>query len=33
LRNGEYLDQNLWSILAEDWQTLRRNVRVGTSIH
>ena len=33
LRNGEYLDQNLWSILAEDWQTLRRNVRVGVSIH
>ena len=24
LRNGEYLDQNLWSLLAEDWKTLRR---------
>lgn len=23
LRNGEYLDQNLWSILAEDWQEMR----------
>jgi RimJ/RimL family protein N-acetyltransferase len=33
LRHGEYLDQNLWSILAEDWQTLRRSVRVGSSIH
>jgi RimJ/RimL family protein N-acetyltransferase len=25
LRNGEFLDQNLWSILAEDWKTLRRS--------
>ena len=24
LRNGEFLDQNLWSILAEDWNALRR---------
>jgi ribosomal-protein-alanine N-acetyltransferase len=24
LRNGEYLDQNIWSVLAEDWTTLRR---------
>jgi RimJ/RimL family protein N-acetyltransferase len=24
LRNGEFLDQNLWSILAEDWKALRR---------
>ena len=33
LSNGEYLDQNLWSILAEDSMTLRRSVRVGSSIH
>jgi RimJ/RimL family protein N-acetyltransferase len=25
LRNGEYLDQNLWSLLADDWKTLRRS--------
>jgi RimJ/RimL family protein N-acetyltransferase len=24
LRNGEYLDQHLWSILADDWTVLRR---------
>lgn len=23
LRDGEYLDQNLWSILAEDWKAIR----------
>lgn len=32
LRNGEYLDQNLWSILTEDWQILRKG-RQTTSIH
>ena len=25
LRNGEYMDQHIWSILAEDWTTLRRH--------
>jgi len=28
LRHGEYLDQNLWSILAEDWKVLRRKEAV-----
>lgn len=32
LRSGEYLDQNLWSILAEDWTVMRRVDR-PTSIH
>jgi ribosomal-protein-alanine N-acetyltransferase len=32
LRNGEFLDQNLWSILAEDWKALRR-VAVPSVIH
>jgi ribosomal-protein-alanine N-acetyltransferase len=32
LRNGEYLDQNLWSILAEDWTAMRRVDR-PTAIH
>ena len=26
LRNGEYLDQHIWSILAEDWSALRRTL-------
>jgi [ribosomal protein S5]-alanine N-acetyltransferase len=29
LRNGEYLDQALWSILAEDWQFRRMPVAVN----
>ena len=33
LRNGEYLDQNLWSILAEDWKTLRRSKVESTIVH
>ena len=32
LRNGEYLDQNLWSIIAEDWEVLRMS-RFTTAIH
>ena len=32
LRNGEFLDQNLWSILAEDWKALRR-IAVPSAIH
>lgn len=32
LRNGEFLDQNLWSILAEDWKALRRGPSAG-AIH
>ena len=33
LRNGEFLDQNLWSILAEDWKTLRRAKDSTTIVH
>jgi [ribosomal protein S5]-alanine N-acetyltransferase len=34
LRNGEYLDQNLWSILAEDWKAVRRtDTEQPTVIH
>jgi ribosomal-protein-alanine N-acetyltransferase len=32
LRNGQYLDQVLWSILAEDWR-LRRNGSRTTRVH
>ena len=32
LRNGEFLDQNLWSILSEDWKTLRRS-KDSTIVH
>ena len=32
LRNGEFLDQNLWSILAEDWKMLRR-AKESTIVH
>jgi RimJ/RimL family protein N-acetyltransferase len=32
LRNGEYLDQNLWSILSDDWQAARAIV-VSPAIH
>jgi RimJ/RimL family protein N-acetyltransferase len=32
LRNGEFLDQNLWSILADDWKSLRRVLK-STSVH
>jgi RimJ/RimL family protein N-acetyltransferase len=28
LRNGEYLDQNLWSVLDSDWREARENVYV-----
>jgi [ribosomal protein S5]-alanine N-acetyltransferase len=28
LRNGEYIDQNLWSVLASDWREARENVYV-----
>jgi [ribosomal protein S5]-alanine N-acetyltransferase len=28
LRNGEYLDQNLWSVLDSDWRETRENVYV-----
>jgi RimJ/RimL family protein N-acetyltransferase len=34
LKNGEYLDQTLWTILAEDWQAKRRWIsEEGTTIH
>jgi len=34
LKNGEYLDQTLWTILDEDWQAKRRWVsEEGTTIH
>jgi ribosomal-protein-alanine N-acetyltransferase len=33
LRNGEFLDQNLWSILSEDWKTLRRSKVESTIVH
>lgn len=33
LRNGEYLDQNLWSMLAEDWKALRRTDQQPVAIH
>src|SRR3982751_6560898 len=34
LKNGEYLDQTLWTILAEDWQAMRRWIsEEGTTIH
>jgi len=33
LRNGEFLDQNLWSILSEDWKTLRRSKVETTIVH
>lgn len=33
LRNGEYLDQNLWSLLAEDWKTLRRSQQETAVVH
>ena len=32
LRNGQYLDQALWSILADDWR-MQRCVTQSTSIH
>ncbi len=28
LKNGEYLDQNIWSVLAQDWAVQRRERRV-----
>jgi ribosomal-protein-alanine N-acetyltransferase len=31
LRNGEYLDQTLWTILQEDWRRTRSSL--GTNIH
>jgi len=34
LKNGEYLDQTLWTILDEDWQAKRRWIsEEGTTIH
>jgi len=33
LKNGEYLDQVLWSILDEDWFGVDAGQRPGTSIH
>jgi [ribosomal protein S5]-alanine N-acetyltransferase len=33
LRNGEYLDQVLWSILDEDWFGTRTDIRFSGSIH
>ena len=34
LKNGEYLDQTLWTILDEDWQAKRRwSSEEGTTIH
>src|SRR3954452_3928862 len=34
LKDGEYLDQTLWTILAEDWQAKRRWIsEEGTTIH
>ncbi len=33
LRNGEYLDQVLWSILDEDWMNARTDIRFSGAIH
>ncbi|HSL24411.1 MAG TPA: GNAT family protein [Vicinamibacterales bacterium] len=33
LRNGEYLDQILWSIVDEDWRRTRRGAVSGERIH
>jgi ribosomal-protein-alanine N-acetyltransferase len=33
LRNGEFLDQNLWSILAEDWKAMRSTEVASSTIH
>jgi RimJ/RimL family protein N-acetyltransferase len=32
MRNGQYFDQALWSILADDWR-MQRHVQQSTSIH
>ena len=33
LKNGEYLDQVLWSILDEDWMNARTDIRFSGAIH
>lgn len=33
LRNGEYLDQVLWTILDDDWKRSRRATEPGTRVH
>ena len=33
LKNGEYLDQVLWSILDEDWLNARTDIRFSGAIH
>ena len=30
LRNGDYHDQVLWSLVADDWRVQRTGVRLGT---
>jgi RimJ/RimL family protein N-acetyltransferase len=33
LRNGEYLDQILWTILDEDWKRIRSGTTTGERVH
>lgn len=33
LRNGEFLDQNLWSILVDDWKAMRRSAAATAMVH
>jgi len=32
LRNGEYLDQSLWTILAEDWREVGKTMTLGSPV-